>query len=179
MNCPNCGRALAEGEVCNCVQPNSEPAPQTGAYYTPNTEQQATPYATPVYENTPPAGAYYQPAAQPPMYSTQAIAIPARTDYPEGYRIKKKYVAVLLAAILGPVGVHNFYLGNSSKGLAQLLIATIGSLVVVGPIVSAVWAYVEAVMLLTEKIDRDADGYKIQTFEEAIAKELNKNKNNE
>ena len=43
----------------------------------------------------------------------------ARTDYPEGYKIKKKYVAVILAFTFGWLGIHNFYLGNKTKAIVK------------------------------------------------------------
>lgn len=190
MNCPNCGRPLAEGEVCNCVNneapyapPQVDPAPQAAPpapeqnFYQQPQEQPV--YAQPVQD---PQFAqqqnYYQPPQQQAPYYGAPVApmppveVPARTDYPEGYKVKKKYVAVILAVVLGPLGLHNFYLGNKSKGLAQLLICLIGSLLAgLGYIVAYIWAIIEAVQLLTEKIDRDADGFKIQTLEEGIVAE--------
>lgn len=168
--CPNCGKALEEGEVCTCQSNAAQSAaeqpvheqnyypPQEGAYYDPN----AAGYQQPQQDNP-----YY--AAEPQYYVPQENQ-PANTDYPEGYKIKKKYVAVLLGAYLGVLGIHNFYLGNSGKAIAQILLSTVGSIIIVGPIVSLIWSLVETVQLLTESIDRDANGYKIQTLEEGIAR---------
>ena len=179
MNCPNCGRPLAEGEVCNCVAneipqaapaPAPEPQPQQ---VPPAAPQQNAYYAPPVAPQPPQSQTYFDPSAQPPV--TPAEEIPARTDYPEGYKIKKKYIAVLLALTLGPLGIHNYYLGNNNKGLTQLLICLIGSLFAgLGFMVSYIWAFVEAVMIFTEKEDKDANGYKIMTFEECISNAIEK-----
>lgn len=147
MHCTNCGKELLEGEICTCTA--QAQAPQEA----PPQPQYIPPY--------PPQG--YAPAPMP------IIKPKASKDYPEGYKIKRKYVAVILAVALGVVGIHNFYLGNKEKAIAQLLIATIGSLLIIGPIITLVWSMVEAVQLLCEYIDADANGYKIQTFEEAIA----------
>jgi len=205
MNCPNCGRELAEGEVCNCmtneVFPNAAPIaeptvtappvaeapaeapafttpqppvqPEAPAYTAPQQPQGA--YVPPVYGAAP--NAYQSPtygdpnaAYQQPYYAPVA-EVPARTDYPEGYKIKRKYVAVLLGLWLGAFGIHNFYLGNQSKAIAQLLLSTVGSLLFfIGPVAASVWAMVETVQILTESIDKDANGFKIQTFEEALVK---------
>ena len=197
MNCPNCGRELAEGEVCNCMTnevfpdaaPIGEPQiveapaytapqppvqqPEAPVYTAP---QQQDPYTPPVYGAAP--GAAYQPpvygdpnAAYQQPYYAPVVDPPARTDYPEGYKIKRKYVAVLLGFWLGAFGIHNFYLGNQSKAIAQLLLSTVGSLLFfIGPVAAAVWSLVETVQILTESIDKDANGFKIQTFEEALVK---------
>ena len=183
MNCPNCGRELAEGEVCNCI-PAQEPvvndAPQAAPqqnYYAPPQEAYQQPQQPETYY-VPPVAAqpyaqqqgqqqYYQPQPQP-------VEVPARTDYPEGYKIKKKLVAVTLAVTLGMFGIHNYYLGNNNKALAQLLVCLIGSLLFgLGAIVAYVWAIVEAVLIFTENEDKDANGYKIMTFEESMAKAIN------
>lgn len=189
MFCANCGKELKEGEVCTCTQTNEEiienpPVQKTAAeeapveaYYNPEAQQN---YYNPEVNNTnynvfP--GAYYDPTQ---AYNAQnqepKEKIPARTDYPEGYKIKKKHVAVLLALSFGVFGIHNFYLGNSNRGLAQVLVATVGGLFSFGlaTIGVLIWATVEAVLLLTENIDKDSNGYKIQTFEESLAKQINK-----
>jgi TM2 domain-containing membrane protein YozV len=196
MNCPNCGRELSDGEVCTCTQQNTapaapaEPVAQAPVANEPQPQPQAAPYIPQqnTYEQPQyaPQGEYYQqpntaayavptynpndPAYQ--QYYAQPVAVaPARCDYPEGYKIKRKYVAVILGFTLGSFGIHNFYLGNSSKALAQLLLSTVGCLFFfLGPIAAAIWALVETVQLLTETIDRDANGFKIQTFEEALVK---------
>jgi TM2 domain-containing membrane protein YozV len=164
MICPNCGRELADGEVCTCTQTSQIPEQNA---------QQETQYEAPQYEApqyTQPQGNYYDPNAQvPPTYYPPVAENPVpRTDYPAGYKIKKKYVAVILAYTLGILGIHNFYLGNNSKGIAQILLTTVGALILVGPIITLVWSIVEAVLLLTESIDSDANGFKIQTLEEAL-----------
>lgn len=71
---------------------------------------------------------------------------------------KSKLVAGLLGIFLGWLGIHNFYLGNTSRAVTQLLIGILGSCLVVGPIVSGVWGLIEGIMILTGKIDKDAKG---------------------
>ena len=67
--------------------------------------------------------------------------------------------------------VLSFYLGNSSKGVAQLLIALIGSLALgLGFVVAYVWAFVDAYNIITDKAEADANGFKIMTFAEELAK---------
>lgn len=65
---------------------------------------------------------------------------------------KSKVVAGLLAMFFGGFGVHSFYLGNFRKGLIQLALtlATLG--------LGHLWGFVEGVMILSDYIDRDAQG---------------------
>jgi TM2 domain-containing membrane protein YozV len=174
--CPNCGRPLEDGEVCNCqsqqeqpvteqAQPQQnyyQPTPPAEEYYNPNPDYATAPNQPPQNENN-----YYQ---SEPQYYVPPEKVPANTNYPDGYKVKKKYVAVILGAVLGALGIHNFYLGNTGKAIAQILLATVGCIILVGPIIAEIWALVETVLILTENIDRDSEGYKIQTLEESIAK---------
>lgn len=214
MICPNCGRELAENEVCTCTalpkndapvteepvvqtpveeepvaeataveepvaeapavdepvteEPVAEEPDTNNQYYYANPQQnQQNQYYAPDFNQPPFAGApnqnyYAQPVDYKPAPST---------DYPDGYKIKKKYVAVILGATLGMLGIHNLYLGNKSKFLTQLLICVIGSFFFgLGAIAAEIWALVDTVQILTEDIDCDGNGYKIETFEEAIAR---------
>ena len=74
---------------------------------------------------------------------------------------KSRIAAGLLAFFLGSLGVHNFYLGYVGKAVAQLLLTVVGWVVIVGPIVSGIWALVEAIMILTGSISTDAQGNKL------------------
>ena len=71
-------------------------------------------------------------------------------------------VAGLLAIFVGGLGIHNFYLGYTQRGLVQLLLSTIGSLVFVGPIISWLWALIEAIQIFTGEINKDANGTKLK-----------------
>ena len=68
---------------------------------------------------------------------------------------KSKVRAALLAFFLGWLGIHNFYLGYTGRGLAQLLITvlTLGY----GVIVTGIWAFVEFILILTDTL-RDKFG---------------------
>ena len=72
---------------------------------------------------------------------------------------KSKIGAGLLGIFLGSLGIHNFYLGYTSKAIAQLLI-TILSCFILSP-VSAIWGFIEGIMILTGNIDQDATGRKL------------------
>jgi TM2 domain-containing membrane protein YozV len=71
---------------------------------------------------------------------------------------KSKIAAGLLAIFLGGLGIHNFYLGYISRGVFQLLLSTIGSLVIIGPIIAGLWGFVEGIQILTGSIDKDGQG---------------------
>jgi TM2 domain-containing membrane protein YozV len=66
--------------------------------------------------------------------------------------VKYKYVAGALALFLGFTGMHRFYLGFYWLGLAQLALtaATVGY--------GALWGFVEAILLFTGNINKDAKG---------------------
>ena len=69
---------------------------------------------------------------------------------------KSKVAAGLLGIFLGGLGIHNFYLGYTGKGLAQLLITVLscGMLAVV----SEIWGLIEGIMILCGSITTDAQG---------------------
>lgn len=69
---------------------------------------------------------------------------------------KSKVAAALLAFFLGGIGIHNFYLGYTGKGIAQLLISLL-SCGFLAPI-SGIWAFVEFIMILIGSISTDANG---------------------
>ena len=66
--------------------------------------------------------------------------------------VKYKYVAAILALLLGFTGIHRFYLGFYKLGLAQLGLTalTVGY--------GALWGFVEAVLLFAGHINKDAKG---------------------
>lgn len=64
-----------------------------------------------------------------------------------GYQEKSKIEAGLLALFVGSLGIHNFYLGFKEKGIAQLLLTTIGSFLIIGPLISSIWAFVEMILI--------------------------------
>ena len=51
---------------------------------------------------------------------------------------------MLLAFFLGTLGIHNFYLGYTTRGIIQLVL----TLTFIGAIVSAVWAFIEFILIL-------------------------------
>ena len=93
---------------------------------------------------------------QPGANVCTSCGVPIYRAAPAG--AKSKMVAGLLGIFLGALGVHNFYLGYTGKAVAQLLIGVLGSILVVGPLVSGVWGLIEGIMILSGSIDKDAAG---------------------
>lgn len=77
---------------------------------------------------------------------------------------KSRIAAGLLGIFLGYFGVHNFYLGYTTKAVTQLVLSIIGiitsCLVVGGFLILGVeiWGLVEGIMILTGKISTDGNG---------------------
>ncbi len=101
---------------------------------------------------------YSQPYSgyQPPNYTAQSYRPepprqPMYTTPPAGYQQKSRLAAGLLAFVLGVFGVHNFYLGFNSRAVVQLVVSLAGGLLTCGvaTVGVAVWAFIEAVMLLS------------------------------
>lgn len=127
-------------------------------------------YGAPQY-GTPPYGQgqygapqYGGPQYQPPQYSQppqQPYYPPQYNVPPAGYTQKSRLAAGLLAIMLGFLGIHNFYLGFTSRGVAQLVISLVGGVVTCGlaTLAVVVWAFVEGVMLLSASPSRMYDGH--------------------
>lgn len=65
---------------------------------------------------------------------------------------KSKMVAGLLGIFLGSVGVHNFYLGFTGKAIIQIVV----TFVTCG--IGSLWGFIEGILILCGKIDKDASG---------------------
>ena len=88
-------------------------------------------------------GAQLQPTSASPSANTNPNA-------------KSKILAGLLGIFLGGLGVHNFYLGYTGKGVAQLLITILSLGFLSG--ISYVWGLIEGIMILVGSINVDAQG---------------------
>ena len=93
--------------------------------------------------------AYGQPAYDQQAYGQPVVGAP-----------KQWIVAVLLAFFLGTLGIHNFYLGYTTKGIIQLVL----TLTFIGLIVSGIWAFIDFIMLLMRagSFATDAQGQPLQ-----------------
>ena len=69
---------------------------------------------------------------------------------------KSRIAAGILGILLGALGVHNFYLGYNSRGVAQLLLSLLSCGIL--SVISWVWGLVEGIQILTGQINTDADG---------------------
>jgi TM2 domain-containing membrane protein YozV len=65
---------------------------------------------------------------------------------------KSKMVAGILGILLGGLGVHQFYLGNTSQGIVRIVVTalTCG--------LGGIWGLIEGIMILTGSINQDAEG---------------------
>lgn len=132
MYCRNCGAAMDSGAAV-CVRCGY--ARGTGHAYCPN------------------CGAGTQEGA--------AYCVHCGTALNSGHGVgKNRIVAGLLAIFLGSLGLHNFYLGNNSRALTQLLVSTIGGIFSCGiaTLGISIWTLVEGVQILCGTISTDADG---------------------
>lgn len=65
---------------------------------------------------------------------------------------KSKMAAGLLGIFLGGWGIHNFYLGYTGKGIAQILV----TILTCG--IGSLWGLIEGIMILAGSITTDANG---------------------
>ena len=77
-------------------------------------------------------------------------------QYAGDQQLKSKLAAGLFGIFLGAFGVHNFYLGYTNKGIAQVLISVLscGAL----SVISGIWGLIEGIMILAGEIKTDAKG---------------------
>ncbi|WCO65586.1 TM2 domain-containing protein [Iamia majanohamensis] len=99
----------------------------------------------------PPAQGFGAPGGQP-GYAPPGGPPVAQPGVPPGYQQKEKMVAGLLGILIGGFGVHNFYLGNTTKGIIQIVV----TFVTCG--IGAIWGLIEGIMILTGSINTDANG---------------------
>lgn len=64
--------------------------------------------------------------------------------------------AFLLAFMIGPLGIHRFYVGKTGSGIAMLVL----SITLVGLVVSVVWSMVDWIMIVCGSFT-DKDGRKL------------------
>ena len=76
------------------------------------------------------------------------------------YDQKSKVAAGLLGIFLGTLGVHNFYLGYTSRAIIQLIL----TIIVIGAPITAVWVLIELIMILMRSgsYGYDAQGQPLQ-----------------
>ena len=97
-------------------------------------EATATPGSTSYGTAYDAAGTQSFPGPEQPAYGQQAYATPP----------KQWVLALVLAFFLGGFGVHNFYLGYTTRGIIQLVL----TITLVGAPISAIWALIEFIMII-------------------------------
>ncbi|MDU0478530.1 TM2 domain-containing protein [Staphylococcus chromogenes] len=135
-----------------------------GAY-----DKDGLPTSTPPQPATAPASPWQQQAQQ---LQQPAVVAPGYQPYaaaPMGTQ-KSMIAAALLAFFLGGFGIHNFYLGYTTKGIIQLVMCLLGwatAIIIVGLVVLCVlevWVIVEFIMILlgSGSMARDSRGVPLQ-----------------
>ena len=103
-----------------------------------------------------------QPTAGQPAYGQPGYAAgqPAYGQPVVGTAPKQWLVAALLAFFLGALGIHNFYLGYTAKGIIQLVL----TITVIGAFISVIWAFIEFIMIIARSgsYAYDAQGQPLQ-----------------
>ncbi len=180
--CGDCGtQASADSNVCiACGKPihtvvlekneqpvvNTEPDPNQNQYQDPNQYQAPSPYQNPdpnqnQYQN-PNMNQYQNPNMN--QYQNPNMNQFQNQGVPGGYVQKSKIAAGLLGIFLGEFGIHNFYLGYTTKAIVQLSLTILGwiltCIVIGGFLVAgmAIWGLVEGIFILTGKINVDGHG---------------------
>ncbi|SPT53579.1 TM2 domain [Actinomyces bovis] len=111
------------------------------------------------------AAGYQQPYQQPGAFQA-GYPDPNAAAYAQaaamGRSPKSKVAAGVIALFIGTLGIHNFYLGRTGRGLAQLLLTVLSCGLLT--LVTAPWAIVEGIMILVAEPGStpwgvDAEGY--------------------
>lgn len=135
----------------NAPQPQNQEYPQFGSY------QQAE---NPTFGQPQPNPKPGVPLGYPPPVQPHEM-VPAPHVQP-----KSRVAAALLAFFLGTLGIHNFYLGRTGRGVVQLVLTLVGwatSWLIVGlflVIPVGIWVFVEFILILvgSGSYGRDARG---------------------
>jgi hypothetical protein len=91
-----------------------------------------------------------------PVPGTAPAPVPAAIYAAEaGRNDRDKLIAALLAFLLGPLGIHRFYLGRIGSGIAMLLL----SCTVIGLFVTVPWALIDMIRYLVMSSAEFAERY--------------------
>lgn len=118
-------------------------------------------------------GANFCPNCGKPVNPTSVVCMNCgvslqAAQYQQPGQAKSKMAAGLLGIFLGGFGVHNFYLGYTTKAVIQLVGTILGillSCIFIGIFVvmgMSIWGLVEGIMILVGKIDKDGKGMPLQ-----------------
>ena len=100
--------------------------------------------STPGYDQANAAPGAQQPVYGQPAYGQPSFGQPAFGQGAYATPPKQWIVALLLAFFVGAFGIHNFYLGYTTRGIIQLVLA----ITLIGAPVAAIWAFVEFIMII-------------------------------
>lgn len=149
----------AQGDPFHSQEPPRAPEPprQEAPQYEAPPAYGAPQYGVPQY------GQGQYGGYQPPQYGQpvqQPYYPPQYNVPPAGYNQKSRLAAGLLGILLGCLGVHNFYLGFTSRGVVQLVVSIIGGIFTCGlaTVAMVVWGFIEGVLLLCASPSRMFDG---------------------
>lgn len=81
-------------------------------------------------------------AAQPPRFEPDALD-------------RNRFIAALLAFLIGPLGIHRFYLGRIGSGIAMLVLTC----TVIGLFITLPWALIDMIRYLVMSDREFADRY--------------------
>lgn len=129
MYCKNCGAQMNDNAAV-CV--NCGAAKGTGTSYCPNCGSQTQPNAA--------------------ICLNCGVALNGPAPVPVGAEQKSRLTAGLLGIFLGGFGIHNFYLGYTTKAVIQLVL----TLVSCG--IASIWGFIEGILILCGKINVDGKG---------------------
>ncbi|KFI39639.1 TM2 domain-containing protein [Bifidobacterium actinocoloniiforme DSM 22766] len=153
------------------VQPRHPEALQPG-FAQPGSSQPA--YGQPSVNQPAYAPAYGRPGYAPQPSYPQGVPSPAAGQGWSPYvqeqprQSHSKLVAGVLGIFLGVFGLQNFYLGNTGRGVAQLMISCVGVFFFFsGPIVSCAWGILEGILILISKPGsrRHQDAYGVELID--------------
>ncbi len=138
-------------------QPNQYQAP--GQPYGQQTQYQAPqqPYGQQHQAPQQPYGQQTQYQAPQQPYGQQQYQAPQQPygqpqyQAPIGYDQKSKIVAGLLGIFLGSLGIHNFYLGFTSRAIIQIVV----TIITCG--IGSLWGFIEGIMLICGSYNNNLD----------------------
>lgn len=92
----------------------------------------------------------------PPAVPLPAAPQPVIAPPPPVRNDRNKYVAAVIAFLLGTLGIHRFYLGRTGSGIAMLVL----SCTVVGLLVTGPWAFIDMIRYLVMSDEEFAVRYR-------------------